>query len=65
MNLKENKNLIKFVSDVFDVVRDSKDEILLLDFSPFGDKWSDSLAFSWEQLWEDEVDVRFNEIFFK
>lgn len=55
--------MIKFVSDVFDVVRDSKDEILLLDFSPFGDKWSDSLAFNWEQLWEDEVDVRFNKLF--
>lgn len=29
---------------------------MLLDFSPFGDKWSDSLAFNWEQLWEEEVE---------
>jgi len=35
---------------VFDVVRDTKDRVFLLDFSPFGEKWSDSLAFEWNDL---------------
>lgn len=50
------KTICFLFPDVFDVVRDSQDEILILDFSPFGDKWSDSLAFSWEKLWEEEFE---------
>lgn len=42
-----------FCLDIFDVVRDQKDQVLLIDFSPFGEKWSDSLAFEWPELWDD------------
>lgn len=32
------------------MVRETKDRVYLLDFSPFGEKWSDSLAFEWDDL---------------
>ncbi|XP_031638096.1 cell division cycle protein 123 homolog, partial [Contarinia nasturtii] len=32
---------------VFDVVRDAKDRVFLLDFSPFNEKYTESLAFEW------------------
>lgn len=35
---------------VFDVVRDSKDQVFLLDFSPFNEKYTESLAFEWNEL---------------
>lgn len=43
-------NFLRLSTDVFDVVRDTKDRVYLLDFSPFGEKWSDSLAFEWDDL---------------
>lgn len=47
-------------TDVFDVVRDAKDCVSLLDFSPFNEKWCDSLAFEWNELTSDEVCITFN-----
>lgn len=41
-------------ADVFDVVRDAKDRVFLLDFSPFNEKYSESLAFEWTDLMEDD-----------
>lgn len=35
---------------VFDVVRDSKDKVYLIDFSPFDEQYTECLAFNWEQL---------------
>lgn len=43
-------------TDIFDVVRDAKDRVFLVDFSPFNEKYSESLAFEWSELMEhDEV----------
>lgn len=39
--------------DVFDVVRDTKDRVLIVDFSPFNEKYTDSLAFEWNELLND------------
>ncbi|KAG4067306.1 hypothetical protein HA402_000297 [Bradysia odoriphaga] len=44
------KNKFPLNDYVIDVVRDAKDRVYLLDFSPFGEKWSDSLAFEWGDL---------------
>lgn len=41
------KYVFNLFIDVFDVVRDCKDHVFLLDFSPFGEKWTESLAFEW------------------
>lgn len=49
---KIRKFCVKIV-DIFDVVRDTKDRVYLMDFSPFGERWSESLAFEWEQLLND------------
>lgn len=35
---------------VFDVVRDAKDQVFLLDFAPFNEKYTESLAFEWSEL---------------
>lgn len=35
---------------IFDVVRDAKDQVFLLDFSPFNEKYTESLAFEWSEL---------------
>lgn len=40
-------------ADVFDVVRDMKDRVFLLDFSPFNEKYTESLAFEWSELLDD------------
>lgn len=45
------------LSDIFDVVRDSKDSVYLLDFAPFDSKWADSLAFNWDELCAFDEDV--------
>lgn len=44
-------------SDIFDVVRDSKDHVYLVDFSPFGEEWSEPLAFDWTDLIASDDDV--------
>lgn len=46
--------LIISLSDIFDVVRDTKDHVYLLDFAPFNEKWSESLAFEWNELTVDD-----------
>lgn len=38
------------LADVFDVVRDAKDQVFVLDFSPFNEKYTDTLAFEWSDL---------------
>lgn len=43
----------KSPTDTFDVVRDRKDKVYLLDFAPFGEKYGDALAFTWEELMTD------------
>lgn len=43
------------VLDVFDVVRDAKDCVFLLDFAPFNEKYTESLAFEWSELLNDDV----------
>lgn len=56
--LFSNLDLFDFVLfvDVFDVIRDAKDRVFLLDFSPFNEKYTESLAFEWSELTaEDEV----------
>lgn len=35
-------------------MRDSKDHVYVIDFSPFGEKWSEALAFEWEDLHVDD-----------
>lgn len=44
---------IFMLTDVFDVIRDAKDRVFLLDFSPFSEKYTDSLAFEWCDLLND------------
>jgi hypothetical protein len=39
----------------FDVIRSSKDHVTITDFSPFNDKYTQSLAFEWNQLKSDEI----------
>lgn len=46
-HIKPKFSLIDYV---FDVVRDSKDRVFLLDFSPFNEKYTESLAFEWNEL---------------
>lgn len=36
--------------DIFDVYRETKDEVYLLDFSPFDETQTQSLAFEWNEL---------------
>lgn len=50
-------DILCFFLDTFDVVREAKDHVFLLDFSPFGEKYAESYAFNWSEL-EDESDVR-------
>lgn len=38
------------ILDCFDVVREQKDHVVLIDFSPFNEKFSNSLAFEWSEL---------------
>lgn len=56
-NQLTNKNKYGFFpfSDVFDVVRDSKDRVFLLDFAPFNGKYSEALAFEWNELLDDSL----------
>lgn len=46
---------MKIFSDCFDVIRSTKDHVTLMDFSPFNDKFTSSLAFEWSQLHADDV----------
>lgn len=41
------------LSDVFDVVRDANSQVYLLDFTPYSEKYCDSLAFEWSELFDD------------
>lgn len=56
-NQLTNKNKYGFFpfSDVFDVVRDAKDRVFLLDFAPFNEKYSEALAFEWNELLDDSL----------
>lgn len=36
------------------MVRDTKDHVYLLDFAPFNEKWSEPLAFEWDELTVDD-----------
>lgn len=49
----KNCFFFKSPTDTFDVVRDRKDKVYLLDFAPFGEKYGDALAFTWEELMTD------------
>lgn len=44
-----------FVSDCFDVIRSNKDHVTIMDFSPFNETFTSSLAFEWSQLHVDNV----------
>lgn len=37
-------------ADCFDVVRDQKDHVWLMDFAPYGARWTEELAFEWSEL---------------
>jgi len=37
------------------VIRDAKDHVVVIDFSPFNEKFTSSLAFEWTQLQSDDV----------
>jgi D123 len=39
----------------FDVIREEKDKVKLMDFSPFYEKYTNSLAFDWKYLNSDEI----------
>lgn len=39
----------------FDVIRETKDHVKILDFSPFNEKFTAALAFDWEYLNGDEI----------
>lgn len=43
------------LSDCFDVIRETKDHVKILDFSPFNEKFTAALAFDWEYLNGDEI----------
>lgn len=49
-----HKLILIYFLDIFDVVRDEKDCVYVIDFSPF-DKNSDLLAFEWTELLEFET----------
>lgn len=56
MNLHANITILcifSVLSDIFDVVRDAKDCVFLLDFAPFSEKYSEALAFEWSELLDD------------
>lgn len=40
---------------MFDVIRPKKDHVKLMDFSPFGEKWCESLAYEWNDLINDNA----------
>ena len=44
---------------VFDVIRTSKDKVILIDFNPFGET-TDALFFTWEELDDWRTDDEFN-----
>lgn len=44
------------------MVREAKDRVFLLDFSPFGEKYAESYAFNWNEL-ENEFDVRVSRVY--
>lgn len=37
------------------MVRDAKDRVFLLDFAPFNEKYSEALAFEWNELLDDSL----------
>jgi hypothetical protein len=41
--------------DCFDVIRSTKDHVTIVDFSPFTETHTNSLAFEWPQLQSDDV----------
>lgn len=41
--------------DCFDVIRNTKDHVTLVDFSPFNETYTSSLAFEWSQLHSDDL----------
>lgn len=41
--------------DCFDVIRSTKDHVTIMDFSPFNETYTSSLAFEWSQLHADDV----------
>uniref|UniRef100_A0A1B0D129 Uncharacterized protein n=1 Tax=Phlebotomus papatasi TaxID=29031 RepID=A0A1B0D129_PHLPP len=48
------KNRFPLADYVFDVVREKKDVVQLLDFAPFDQQYTNSLAFEWLELEDDE-----------
>uniref|UniRef100_A0A1L8DDE0 Uncharacterized protein n=1 Tax=Nyssomyia neivai TaxID=330878 RepID=A0A1L8DDE0_9DIPT len=48
------KNRFPLADYVFDVVRERKDSVQLVDFSPFDQQYTNSLAFDWLELEDDE-----------
>lgn len=42
--------MIQTQSVCFDVVRDQKDNVWLMDFAPYGAQWTEALAFEWDEL---------------
>lgn len=44
---------ICYCSDAFDVIRESKDHVTLVDFSPLDVKYVEPLAFEWSELERD------------
>ena len=43
-----------FVLVCLDVIRDSKDSVTIMDFSPFNEDYTNALAFEWNQLLADD-----------
>lgn len=48
-------NYVIFILDCIDVIRSTKDHVTIVDFSPFHETYTTSLAFEWSQLLADDV----------
>lgn len=59
LNILYNRNCTQKLV-CFDVVRDQKDNVWLMDFAPYGKKCTEALAFEWselDELHDDRVDT--------
>lgn len=56
INTKTSWSIFKIsLPDCFDVIRETKDYVMVIDFSPFNEKYTSSLAFDWPSLHSEEL----------
>ena len=54
------KNKFPSADFVFDVIRTTKDKVILVDFNPFGET-TEALFFSWDELRDSSLDLEFRQ----